>query len=64
VTAFLVLFVSASLLPGASMRDAQAAVDRADLALASRLSEVQQMSEVLGGLQTYIEYLKATGERP
>lgn len=64
VTAFLVLFVSASLLPGARMRDAQAAVARADLALASRLSEVQQMSEVLGGPQAYIEYLKATGERP
>ena len=48
VTAFLVLMVSASLLPGARMRDAQAAVDRADLALASRLSEVQRMSEALG----------------
>lgn len=63
VTAFLVLMVSASLLPGARMRDAQAAVDRADLALASRLSEGRQMSEVLGGPQAYIEYLKATDHR-
>lgn len=63
VTAFLVLMVSASLLPGARMRDAQAAVDRADLALASRLSEVRQMSEALGGPQAYIEYLKATSQR-
>lgn len=63
VTAFLVLMVSASLLPGARMRDAQTAVHRADLALASRLSEVRQMSEVLGGPQPYIEYLKATDHR-
>lgn len=38
MTAFLVLLVSASLLPDARMRDAQAAVNRADLALASRLT--------------------------
>lgn len=63
MTAFLVLMVSASLLPGARMRDAQAAVDRADLALASRLSEVRRMSEVLGGPQAYIEYIKAIDQR-
>lgn len=43
------------------MHDAQAAIARDDVRLASRLSEAQQMIEVLGGAQAYVECLKATG---
>lgn len=60
LTAFAVVLAAAQLVPDALMLDTNAEAQRAQVRLDARLAEVRELSQVLGGPQAYIEYLKAT----